>query len=91
MAFWCNGKSGLCHDNERCKERGCEFFNGEGGHSIDIVTNADRIRAMSDEELAEFLRWDICNKVRGDNRMCNGWCSECVTEWLKQPEEEGAT
>ena len=48
-------------------------------------TNADRIRAMSDEELAEFLRWDVCIKIKGDNRMCNGWCDECVLEWLKQP------
>lgn len=51
-------------------------------------TNADHIRSMTDEELAEFLRWDICSKVRGDNRMCNGWCEECVTDWLKQPYKE---
>lgn len=54
------------------------------------MTNADRIRAMSDEELAEFIRWDICVKIRGDNRMCNGMCDECVTEWLKQPAKEDA-
>lgn len=52
-------------------------------------TNADRVRAMSDEELAEFLRWDICVKIHGDNRLCNGWCDECVLDWLKQPVKDG--
>ena len=51
-------------------------------------TNADRIRAMSDEELAKFLRWDVCSKIGNGNRMCNGWCDKCVIEWLKQPAEE---
>ena len=57
-------------------------------------TNADRIRAMSDEELAEFL----CD-FRGcdtDENTCIGCKGEqyCraghagTTEWLKQPAEE---
>ena len=41
-------------------------------------TNADRLRAMSDEELAKLL-------------CCTGWrmfeYKECL-EWLKQPAEE---
>lgn len=53
-------------------------------------TNADRIRAMSDEELAKFLRWDVCVMVRGDNRECCGDCEDCVAEWLKQPVKEDA-
>ena len=51
-------------------------------------TNADRIRAMSDEELAEFIRWDVCVMARGDNRECCGDCDDCVAEWLKQPCEK---
>lgn len=39
-------------------------------------TNADHIRAMSDEELAEFLEGDYGN-------MAVGW----ALEWLKQPAE----
>ena len=44
------------------------------------VTNADRIRSMSDEELAEFLY-----QVGYDN----GWgLEEYTLEWLQQPAEE---
>ena len=48
-------------------------------------TNGDCIRAMTDEELAKFLRWDICSKVRLDNRKCYGDCDDCVIDWLRQP------
>ena len=44
------------------------------------LTNADRIRAMNDEELAEFLY-----QVGYDN----GWgLKEYALEWLQQPAEE---
>ena len=55
-------------------------------------TNADRIRAMTDEEMAEFMS----NKV--DCQYCNvktEWCSESEIacrrgwlDWLKQEAEE---
>lgn len=61
-------------------------------------TNADRIRAMSDEELAEFL----CGVY--DDENCGVYQDECgkfingtiifdydqykIAEWLKQPAEE---
>ena len=38
------------------------------------MTNADRIRAMTDEELAHFLAWHWNKKDYG-------------LEWLKQPAE----
>ena len=62
-------------------------------------TNADRIRAMSDEELAKYLHdigWDchLCAEhKRLDNEPLMRWekCDEkCVQrclEWLKQPAE----
>ena len=44
------------------------------------MTNAQKIRAMSDEELAEFLF-----QVGYDN----GWgMKEYALEWLQQPAEE---
>ena len=50
-------------------QRDCQHFREK--------TNADRIRAMSDEELAKLL-------------CCNGWRmieqKECL-EWLQQPAE----
>ena len=44
-----------------------------------IITNADRIRAMTDEELAdEIFRWfNWLNAVEWDDNR--------IIEWLKQP------
>ena len=63
-------------------------------------TNADRIRAMSDEELARHLHcigWDchLCAEHRRlDNepllrdQRCDENCFEHCLEWLKQPAEK---
>ena len=61
---------------------------------ISVPTNADRIRAMSDEELAKFL----CNFRSCDSseHPCNGCKAEphCHTghngmiDWLQMPAEE---
>ena len=57
------------------------------------MTNADRIRAMSDEELTEFLRFgfsptlfcDICGNRVSD---CNdNACRNTLLKWLQQPAE----
>lgn len=47
------------------------------------MTNADSIRAMSDEELANI----ICCPVNGDSNLClDTWdCIACTLDWLKQP------
>ena len=55
------------------------------------LTNAQKIRAMSDEELAEFIkhikvRAAFCKAVK-DNDAFEALCS---AEWLKQPAEEEA-
>ena len=47
-------------------------------------TNADRIRAMSDEELARELGRQ-CPK--GNTQPCDS-CSHCWLYWLQQPEKE---
>ena len=55
------------------------------------VTNADRIRAMSDEELADFINHhNICNIRTGYECKISycGICSQCVLDWLRQPVEE---
>lgn len=58
-------------------------------------TNADRIRAMSDEELATFISEiaDECERNTECNQHCYGCDIEyCVREsclkWLQQPAEE---
>ena len=56
------------------------------------ATNADRIRAMNDEELCKFLGeckfCDICEEGC-DSCTYNGDCDKRLLEWLKQPAEEG--
>lgn len=62
----------------------------------DIITNADRIRSMSDEELAEFISrieiGDFGQQVYGKTfcDMCKGQyeCDDCRLWWLQQPAEE---
>ena len=47
-------------------------------------TNADRIRAMSDEELADKV---VCpHTLNWDN--CENDCHSCRLHWLQQPAEE---
>ena len=72
-------------------QRECQYFCEK--------TNADRIRAMSDEELAKHLHdisWDchLCvEHKRLDNEpllhgeKCDEKCAEHCLEWLKQPAE----
>lgn len=49
-------------------------------------TNADRIRAMSDEELAIFLGdVDCCNPNHCEPGM---YCGRCWLGWLRSPAEE---
>ena len=52
-------------------------------------TNADRIRNMSDEELAELMS---CPYMKDPCDECvHGWndydCSKCKLEWLQSEEE----
>ena len=99
--FYCNGKKGICTEKTfpYCPAE-CEFSDNTGGEYIEVpITNADRIRAMSDIELRDFLQsrvW-ICET----HKLCD-YCPMyheevgclSVLEWLKQPadmrgEEDG--
>ena len=61
-------------------------------------TKADRIRAMSDEELAEFIDefWNAVwcpddPPIDFDAKKClmhDGNCQLCILDWLKQEVEE---
>lgn len=66
-------------------------------------TNADRIRSMSDEELAELLysiqnledKVKFCkNKIECDNILDSGkeipdnMCKQCLVDWLQSEVEE---
>ena len=78
----------ICH-NTSCSNHGKNIsFLGEGWkcNYIPVPTNADRIRAMRDEELVEFIknikvRAALCKAV-GNNDAFEELCS---ADWLKQP------
>lgn len=60
------------------------------------ITNADRIRSMSDEELAEFLYTVAVFGIKRqyEDVSCNSCyerneCAECWKEWLELETEEG--
>ena len=83
--------------NGRCGLKGCyayrhKCFTEDLCKCHEPPTNADRIRAMSDEELAEFI--DRCEMNDIDYAktfcdLCNGQyeCDQCRLDWLKQPAE----
>ena len=55
------------------------------------MTNSDRIRQMTDEELAESISFIDCSKCPLYNTHCEGHCKEKFLEWLKQEVREDAT
>ena len=72
------------------------------GHKTNMPqTNADKIRAMSDEELAVAISrssiLDLCDIVCGGdckavatfNKTSQQRCAEIVLDWLQQPCEGG--
>ena len=57
--------------------------------NVGKMTNADRIRAMSDKELAEFIkhikvRAALCKAVKNND----AFEELCSAEWLQRPAEE---
>lgn len=67
-------------------ERECEYR--------DTMTNADRIRNMSDEELAEFLLsddfytdCDTCKEPESEYGDCIGRCENELLRWLQKEVE----
>ena len=81
----------ICH-NTSCSNHGKNVsFLGDGWkcNYTPVPTNADRIRAMSDEELAEFIkkikvRAVFCKAIKNND----AFEELCSAEWLQQPAEE---
>ena len=79
-----------CRNSADCKRKprtdqwtvaGCSWFEADT-----VITNADRIRQMTDEELAEWV-WGAESSGRAYGpRGKNAWL-----KWLKAPAEEGKT
>ena len=57
-----------------------------------VTTNADRIRAMSDEDLAIILTESFGCPPDGEQKRCFGRdikCYDCSLEWLKEEVQDG--
>jgi hypothetical protein len=76
---YCDCKNIFPIDPKDCEN--CDQY-----HSKYKKTNADRIRAMTDEELAEFIGRDPMHDICPNN--CNEDpdrpCKVCVLNWLKE-------
>ena len=76
---WCGN---ILDSPDKDWERDCKYYQ--------VATNADRIRAMSDEELAEFMALNTdCYYCRAkDNDRCASLattpCGDIWLDWLKQ-------
>lgn len=56
------------------------------------VTNGDRIRAMTDKELAGEFRLRICDAIPTENCLGMGHsCIECLVKWLGSPAKQEDT
>lgn len=87
---------------ETYKEWLCRACMNELGWECTPKTNADHIRSMSDEELAEWLDEDLgcCCYCSEDARLenepllrgekCDEQCEKHLLDWLKQPYEGAA-
>ena len=63
----------------------CMSFNGYCPGDCKPKTNADRIRAMTDEELAKLIADDWCEVINcPEAPFCNGNCEIHILEWLRQ-------
>ena len=87
-----NVKCKFEHDEDCCNSGSPQYMckcKPDICHSAVPMTNADRIRSMSDEELAKwFLGAGICIRDLDDVRCDGVSCKECRLNWLRQPAEE---
>ena len=52
------------------------------------LTNAQKIRAMSDKELAKIIEHELGCPVTGNCEKMSRDCKACWLDWLQQPAEE---
>ena len=67
---------------------GCCLFEPKQPKKPKPLTNGDRIRQMTDEELAREFSDSICNIVENCEKDIS--CYDCKMQWLKQEVSEDA-
>ena len=67
-----------------------EYMRRPAPEANEAPTHADRIRDMSDEELAKFLQEPFCDRRTGQEckETFIGNCDACMLDWLSQPAGE---
>ena len=80
-------------EKDNCKKDGRPCIHDSDCFEPIPITNADRIRAMSDEELAEFLCGVYDDgEYEYDKFICGViipyYNEDSIKEWLKQPADE---
>ena len=84
-----------CRKNADCKHKprtnqwkvaGCSWFEADP-----VITNADQIRSMTDEEMAKWVKLMVCKYRSCGNCPMADWCTadRGILDWLKSPVEEG--
>lgn len=94
----CGARSpSVWHGTERDAIAAWNHRADHSGEANGMVSNADRIRSLSDEELAEFLlKWIACDKEGfmchpkeyKESGKCDGRCVAGRIDWLRQPAKE---
>lgn len=92
---WCrtcthdvNGACELMFDcTYQSDEKGLDYDKAPTKYKEKPMTNGDRIRSMSDEELADFITDDMCGLICGDPLACEGQCKQKMLDWLKEEEK----
>jgi hypothetical protein len=75
--------------NKKCSIGECDQTEGCAAY-VPVISNADRIRAMSDEELAKWTMafvMQFCLASGIENPEWKSGMEEKMVEWLKQPAE----
>lgn len=81
-----------CTEDGKCKKYSDEVTSWcvQGPCEDERLSNADRLRSMTDEELAEFLTTeDMCELICAPAPPhCDGQCKQKMLDWLRQEATE---
>jgi len=91
------GTTGFDETYEDATEKASKAWNRRAGKDTNVTTNAQKIRSMSDEELAVWILRSVdCDKenimcipaLYKNSDKCDGRCRDGRLSWLKQPVKE---
>ena len=86
------GEKAVYTEGERCEayDMAISALRQQEGKDTYAPTNADHIRSMTDEELANIIECPYGNPYFDEHLPCKGSCHDCLLIWLQQPAEEDA-